>query len=133
MRRRPPRSTRAATLFPYPTLFRSARLLVCVLERKRDPGIRLHTTGIIVGEEAEGTPLGLMPAALSRRVEGVRLYAPNLRCLPLRSLGEYFLTTDTPNVTRWLAARSRAACLELRPVQAMTDATRGRGGGAVGG
>src|SRR3546814_686778 len=64
---------------------RRAGLRVCVLERKRDPGIRLHTTGIIVGEAAEGTPLGLMPAALSRRVEGVRLYAPNLRSLSLRS------------------------------------------------
>src|SRR3546814_7138819 len=114
MRRRPPRSTRAATLFPYPTLFRSARLLVCVLERKRDPGIRLQTTGIIVSEAAEGTPLGLMPAALSRRVEGVRLYAPNLRSLSLRSPGDYFLTTDTPNVMRWLADRMRAAGVELR-------------------
>src|SRR3546814_17744034 len=87
---------------------RRAGLRVCVLERKRDPGIRLHTTGIIVGEAAEGTPLGLMPAALSRRVEGVRLYAPNLRSLPLRSLGDYFLTPDTPNVMRWLADRMRA-------------------------
>ena len=58
---------------------RRAGLRVCVLERNRDPGIRLHTTGIIVSEAAEGTLLGTMPAALSRRVEGVRLYSPRDR------------------------------------------------------
>src|SRR5690606_34977391 len=99
-------------------------LRVCVLERKRDPGIRLHTTGIIVSEAAEGTPLGTMPAALSRRVEAVRLYAPNLRSLSLRSPGDYFLTTDTPNVMRWLAGRMRAAGVELRLMQSFTDARR---------
>ena len=31
-------------------------LRVCVLERKRDPGIKLHTTGIIVREAAEHLP-----------------------------------------------------------------------------
>src|SRR3546814_12297472 len=67
-----------------------------------------------------------MPAALSRRVEGVRLYAPNLRSLSLRSLGDYFLTTDTPNVMRWLADRMRAAGVELRLMQSFTDAHRVR-------
>src|SRR3546814_18385386 len=70
-----------------------------------------------------------MPAALSRRVEGVRLYAPNLRSLSLRSPGDYFLTTDTPNVMRWLADRMRAAGLALRLMQSFTDAHRVRGGG----
>ena len=31
---------------------RHSGLRVCVLERKRDPGIKLHTTGIIVREAA---------------------------------------------------------------------------------
>ena len=35
----------------------SAGLRVCVLERKRDPGERLHTTGIVVREAAEQTLL----------------------------------------------------------------------------
>src|SRR3546814_16451871 len=98
-----------------------------------DLGIRLPTTGIIVGEAAEGTPLGLMPAALSRRVEGVRLYAPNLRSLSLRSLGDYFLTTDTPNVMRWLADRMRAAGVELRLIPSFTDPHRAPGGCQVAG
>src|SRR3546814_15864758 len=72
-----------------------------------------------------------MPAALSRRVEGVRLYAPNLRSLSLRSLGDYFLTTDTPNVMRWLADRTRPAGVELRLMQSFSDAHRVRGGWQV--
>lgn len=103
---------------------RRAGLRVCVLERKRDPGIRLHTTGIIVSEAAEGTLLGTMPAALSRRVEGVRLYSPSLRSLSLCSPGDYFLTTDTPSVMRWLAGRMRAAGVDLRLMQSFTNAHR---------
>ena len=51
-------------------------LHVVVLERKRDPGAKLRTTGTIVKETAEATLLGQLPAALVRRVEQVRLYAP---------------------------------------------------------
>src|SRR3546814_10994521 len=72
-----------------------------------------------------------MPAALSRRVEGVRLYAPNLRSLSLRSPGDYFLTTDTPNVMRWLADRMRAAGVELPLIPSFTDAHTVRGGWQV--
>ena len=39
-------------------------LRVCVLERKRDPGLKLHTTGIIVKEAAERTWLSRAPEAL---------------------------------------------------------------------
>ena len=49
----------------------SAGLRVCVLERKRDPGERLHTTGIVVREAAEQTLLGQAPAHCLRRVERV--------------------------------------------------------------
>ncbi|GAA3919125.1 NAD(P)/FAD-dependent oxidoreductase [Luteimonas lutimaris] len=101
-----------------------AGLRVCVLERKRDPGIRLHTTGIVVREAAEGTRLARMPEALSHRVERVRLYAPGLRSVDLRSPGYYFLTTDTPNVMRWLADEMRAAGVELRLMQSFTGACR---------
>jgi flavin-dependent dehydrogenase len=107
---------------------RRAGLRVCVLERKRDPGMRLHTTGIIVREAAEGTRLGRIPPALWRRVEHVRLYAPNLRSLALHSPGDYFLTTDTPNVMRWLAEEMRTAGVELRLMQPFTDARREHGG-----
>jgi flavin-dependent dehydrogenase len=89
-------------------------LRVCVLERKRDPGIRLHTTGIVVREAAENTWLSRLPSHLVHRVEGVRLYAPGLRCMRLARPGYYFLTTDTPNVLRWLAGEIQRAGVELR-------------------
>ena len=97
-------------------------LRVCVLERKRDPGMKLHTTGIVVKEAAEQTWLNRMPATLVRRVEGVRLYAPNLRSLPLRVPDYYFLTTDTPNLMRWLAGELETAGVDLRLMQSFTHA-----------
>ena len=99
-------------------------LRVCVIERKRDPGIKLHTTGIIVKEAAEQTWLNRVPPALVRRVERVRLYAPNLRSLALAAPGYYFLTTDTPNVMRWLADELRTHGVELRLQQPFTHAAR---------
>ena len=103
---------------------RRAGLRVCVLERKRDPGIKLHTTGIIVSEAAEQTPLSRIPREYVRRVERVRLYAPNLRSILLQRRDYYFLTTDTPSVMRWLADELRAAGVELRLMQSFTDARR---------
>lgn len=112
---------------------RRAGLRVCVLERKRDPGMRLHTTGIIVREAAEGTPLAAIPAPLVRRIEGVRLYAPNLHDMALQRPGYYFLATDTPAVMRWLADELERAGVELRLMQSFTDARRMAGGWHVAG
>lgn len=103
-------------------------LHVCVLERKRDPGEKLHTTGIIVKEAAEQTLLHRIPADLTRRVEQVRLYAPSLRQVALAAPGYYFLTTDTPEVMRWLAAQMRAHGVDLRLGAAFTGATPGAHG-----
>src|SRR4249919_1232053 len=89
-------------------------LRVCVLERKRDPGEKLRTTGIIVKEAAERTLLGALPSELVRRVEQVRLYAPSLKQIALAAPGCYFLTTDTPGVMRWLAAQMRSHGVDLR-------------------
>lgn len=99
-------------------------LRVCVMERKRDPGLKLHTTGIIVKEAAENTWLARLPPDLLHRVERVRLYAPSLRSLSLQSPGYYFLTTDTPNVMRWLADEMRAQGVDVRLMQSFTDAQR---------
>lgn len=99
-------------------------LRVCVLERKRDPGDKLRTTGIIVKEAAEHTLLNRLPARMTRRVESVRLYAPSLRQVALAAPGYYFLTTDTPEVMRWLAQQLQAHGIDLRLGQAFTDAER---------
>lgn len=108
-------------------------LRVCVLERKRDPGIKLHTTGIIVREAAEGTWLGRLPAHLVHRIDAVRLHAPSLRSMRIARPGHYFLTTDTPNVLRWLATELQANGVELRLATPFQDAMRQAGGWQVAG
>ncbi len=99
-------------------------LRVCVLERKRDPGDKLRTTGIIVKEAAERTLLHRLPAATTRRIESVRLYAPSLKQVALAAPGYYFLATDTPTVMRWLAEQLRVHGVDLRLGCAFTDAER---------
>lgn len=97
-------------------------LRVCVLERKRDPGLKLHTTGIIVKDAAERTWLNRVPAHLVRKVQRVRMYAPNLREVALQVPDYYFLTTDTPNLMRWLAEEMRDQGVDLRLAQSFTQA-----------
>ncbi len=112
---------------------REAGLRVCVLERKHDPGDRLHTTGIIVKEAAEDTELRNLPSNLVRRIDTVRLYSPNLRSALLSAPGYFFLTTDTPNVMRWLAQRQRDAGIELRLGHSFQAAQRNDSGWHVDG
>ena len=108
-------------------------LHVCVLERKGDPGEKLHTTGIIVKEAAEQTLLNQVPASMTRRVEQVRLHAPSLKQVALAAPGYYFLTTDTPAVMRWLAAQMRANGVELHLGSPFGSCSRIAGGWRVDG
>ncbi len=75
-------------------------LKVAVVERKRDPGDQVRTTGILVKEAAEDTDI---PSELTRRVRGVRLYAPNGAHSDHWAPGYYFLATDTAGLLRWMA------------------------------
>ena len=81
-------------------------LTVAVLEAKPDAGHRVATTGILVKEAAEDIDI---PSHLTRRIHGVRLYAPNLSHTDLFAPGYYFLTTDTAAVLRWLAGEAARA------------------------
>jgi len=85
-------------------------LRVCVLERRRAIGVRTHTTGIVVKEAAEEWEI---PPRLSRRIAGVRLYAPSLRSIDLDSPGYYFLATDTPALLRWFARGAQHAGVRI--------------------
>ncbi len=85
-------------------------LRVAVLEAKRDAGARPHTTGIMVKEAADEVDI---PARLTRKVRGVRLYAPSRRHLDLFAPGYYFLASDTAGVLRWLAAEAQRAGAEI--------------------
>lgn len=88
----------------------SGGLKVTVLEKKCDVGEKLHTTGIIVKDAIDQIALlDALPAALVRRIPGVRLYAPNLTYVDLAAPGYYFLATDTPGVMRWLCAQAKCA------------------------
>ncbi|MGE0025336.1 MAG: NAD(P)/FAD-dependent oxidoreductase [Hyphomicrobium sp.] len=81
-------------------------LSVAVLEAKPEAGHRVATTGILVKEAAEEVDI---PHTLTRRVHGVRLYAPSRRHVDLFAPGYFFLTTDTANVLRWLASEALRA------------------------
>lgn len=99
-------------------------LKVAVIEKKAEPGATVHTTGILVKEAAESWPA---PAHLTRRVAGVRLYAPSLRSIDLASPGYEFLATDTPGLFRWLAAGAQTAGAHLYLGTAFTGAQRENG------
>jgi geranylgeranyl reductase family protein len=101
-------------------------LRVQVVERKGAPGERVHTTGLVVKEAAERWEI---PAALTRRVHGIRLYSPSLRTLDLASAGYYFLATDTAALMRWLtreAARAGAHIRFGRAFRSRRDAANAR-------
>jgi len=79
---------------------------VVLLERKKAPGVGMHTTGIIVKECADEFAL---PDHLTRKVTDVRLYAPSLRFVDLHSRDYFFLTTDTPALMRHLSDEAAKA------------------------
>ncbi len=107
----------------------AAGLHVTVVEKKTDPGAKLHTTGIIVKDAVDQIALlDSLPAPLVRRIPGVRLYAPNLTYVDLAAPGYYFLATDTPNVMRWLAAVTERAGATLKLGTAFTGMQRQRSG-----
>lgn len=84
----------------------SRGLSVAVLDVKREPGARLHTTGILVRETLDEIDI---PHHLTRRVPGVRLYAPNLKSIDLVSPGYAFFTTRTAELLRWIAGEAKQA------------------------
>jgi digeranylgeranylglycerophospholipid reductase len=90
-------------------------LRVRLIDKKNDVGAKLHTTGIIVCDAVNNNPfLQNIPAALTRRIETIRLFSPALSEVVLRSPGYYFLATDTPNLMRWLVAQAMNAGVEVR-------------------
>jgi flavin-dependent dehydrogenase len=106
------------------TLARAGRR-VTVLEKKADVGEKLHTTGIIVKDAVDQVALlDHLPAELVRRITGVRLYAPNLRHVDLAAPGYYFLSTDTPQVMRWLAGEAEEAGARIEYRASFREARR---------
>lgn len=101
-------------------------LSVAVIDAKKEPGARVRTTGLLVKEAVDAADI---PAALTRRIPGVRLYAPNGRHIDLEAPGYYFLATDTPAIMRWLAREAARAGADLLFGARFEDA--GREAGAI--
>ncbi len=81
-------------------------LKVAVLEAKPSAGHSVKTAGILFNEAAEEFDI---PHALTRKVYGVRLYAPNLKHVDLFAPGSFFLTTETGRLLNWLAQEAMRA------------------------
>ena len=81
-------------------------LKVAVLEAKPSAGHSIKTAGILFNEAAEEFDI---PHALTRKVYGVRLYAPNLKHVDLFAPGSFFLTTETGRLLNWLAQEAMRA------------------------
>ena len=87
---------------------------VALVERKRDPGERLHTTGIVVKEAVAAIEtIAPLPREIVRPIGGVRLHAPGGRSVALDSPGYFFLATDTPALMRWMCACARDAGVDV--------------------
>jgi digeranylgeranylglycerophospholipid reductase len=92
-----------------------AGLSVTVLEKKASAGAKLHTTGIIVKDAVDTVDwLREVPPALVRRIDGVRLYAPDMRHVDLYAPGYYFWATDAPALLDWMVASLRTLGVEVR-------------------
>jgi digeranylgeranylglycerophospholipid reductase len=92
-----------------------AGLSVMVLEKKASAGAKLHTTGIIVKDAVDSVPwLAEVPPALVRRIEGVRLYAPNMRHVDLHAPGYWFWATDAPALLDWMVDSARSCGVDVR-------------------
>ena len=86
-------------------------LRTVIVESKRHPAARVHTTGILVKEAGEEIDT---PPHVTRTIHAVRLYAPNLSFIDLTAPGYYFLTTDTAGLLAWLTEEARQAGAEIR-------------------
>ncbi|MEM6910005.1 MAG: NAD(P)/FAD-dependent oxidoreductase [Verrucomicrobiota bacterium] len=82
-----------------------------VLERKKEVGRGVRTTGILVKEVADQLDI---PSALLRRIEGVKIWLPQGKSIELARRGYAFFATDTPAVLRWMEARALAVGAEVR-------------------
>ena len=95
-------------------------LKVAVIDAKHEPGARVRTTGILVKEAVDECDI---PSSLTRKIPGVRLYAPNSKHIDLFAPGYYFLATDTPAIMRWLAREAARAGADLFFGTRFKDAT----------
>jgi len=107
-------------------------LRVTVLEKKASAGEKLHTTGLVVKDAVDSVDwLHEVPPPLVRRIEGVRLYAPDLHHVDLHAPGYFFWATDAPRLLDWMVESVRSAGVDVRLGSLFTRAVPGGGGWRV--
>src|SRR3546814_1190979 len=82
MIRRPPRSTRTDTLFPYTTLFREGQNVRLHVENTLDEDSSIHWHGLIVPFQMDGVPGVSLP--------GIKPRSTFVYEFPLRQSGTYW-------------------------------------------
>ena len=98
-------------------------LSVLVLDRKSEPGERIHTTGILVKEAWEEWAA---PSALVRRINRVRVYTPSHQFVELERDSYHFMATDTARLMDHLVDETRRAGAEVRFGERFPGVTPGR-------
>ena len=86
-------------------------LRTVVLDKKPSADHYTQSTGIFVKEIADGIQL---PEKLTRKITGIRLYAPNLSYIDLHSPHYHFVATHTPNVLSWMARQAQLAGANIK-------------------
>ena len=82
-----------------------------VIEAQPGPGHRVRTTGILVKEAADAWDV---PRGLTKKIHGVRLYAPSMRWIDFERTGYYFLATETSDLMGWWAREAARHGVEIR-------------------
>jgi len=93
-----------------------------IIDRKPEIGTKIHTTGILVKEVAD---LLDVPRHLTRKIHGIRLYAPNLSSIDLHSPGYHFLATNTSGVLRWMNQQAQEAGAIIHTSRTLTSIRNG--------
>ena len=99
-------------------------LEVLVLEKKRQAGQHIHTTGILVKEAQDEWAA---PERLVREIRRVRVYGPSLRSAAVERDDYFFLATDTAGLLGWLQEETAVTGVEIRVGEAFSGARRERG------
>ncbi|MDE0489926.1 MAG: NAD(P)/FAD-dependent oxidoreductase [Gammaproteobacteria bacterium] len=97
---------------------------VLVLEKKRQAGQHIHTTGILVKEAQDEWAA---PERLVREIRRVRVYGPSLRSAAVERDDYFFLATDTAGLLGWLQDETADSGVEIRVGEAFSGARRERG------
>lgn len=100
-------------------------LRTLVIDKKRSANSYTQSTGIFVKEIADTLNI---PQKLTRKISGIRLYAPNLNYVDLSSPHYHFVATQTQEVLGWMAQQAQVANVRLnyqRPVGQLAMSKRG--------